>query len=232
MLTENRFGKYLFYAIGEILLVVIGILIAVEVNNWNEKRKDSKLELEILTGIKNDLEANIISLNTSISADSLVVVYAERLIEILKNETSEYDESMDKYFGGVENWSPMHPNKLAYTNLQSIGLSIISNDIIRSKIVQLFDETYLLQEDKEKIMIELFSNGISVNHRFLETREDTFKKRPNDFQALKTELEFKNYLTHTRGIRKQLLSVTENIVKRSTIELRNQINEEILRLEK
>lgn len=232
MLTENRFGKYLLYAIGEILLVVIGILIALEVNNWNEKRKDSKLELEILTGIKNDLEANIISLNTSISADSLVVVYAERLIEILKNETSEYDESMDEYFGGVENWLPMHPNKLAYTNLQSIGLSIISNDTIRSKIVQLFDETYLLQEDKEKIMIEMFSNGISVYHRFLETREDTFKKRPNDFQFLKTEPEFENYLTHTRGIRKQLLFVTENIVKRSTIELRNQINEEILRLEK
>ena len=39
MLTENKFGKYVFYAIGEIILVVVGILIALQINNWNEKEK-------------------------------------------------------------------------------------------------------------------------------------------------------------------------------------------------
>ena len=40
MLTENKFGEYFTYAVGEILLVVIGILIALFINNWNEKRKE------------------------------------------------------------------------------------------------------------------------------------------------------------------------------------------------
>ncbi|MFT7066002.1 MAG: hypothetical protein ACJAUO_001580, partial [Sediminicola sp.] len=51
MLTENKFSKYLLYAIGEIILVVIGILIALSINNWNENRKESNLELEILSGL-------------------------------------------------------------------------------------------------------------------------------------------------------------------------------------
>ena len=48
MLTENKFSKYLIYAIGEIILVVIGILIALQINNWNELRKDNITEKEIL----------------------------------------------------------------------------------------------------------------------------------------------------------------------------------------
>ncbi len=46
LLTENRFTKYSLYAIGEVFLVVIGILIALQINNWNESRKhDKKLQV-------------------------------------------------------------------------------------------------------------------------------------------------------------------------------------------
>ena len=48
MLTQNRFGRYLFYAIGEIILVIIGILIALQINNWNERRKT---EAELQSGL-------------------------------------------------------------------------------------------------------------------------------------------------------------------------------------
>ena len=48
LLTENKFGKYLFYALGEIILVVIGILIALSINNWNEGQQHKKEEQRIL----------------------------------------------------------------------------------------------------------------------------------------------------------------------------------------
>tara|TARA_B100000795_G_C22750722_1_gene419308 strand:- start:690 stop:872 length:183 start_codon:yes stop_codon:yes gene_type:complete len=48
LLTENNFGKYFIYAIGEIILVVIGILIAIQINNWNDSQKDSYRETKIL----------------------------------------------------------------------------------------------------------------------------------------------------------------------------------------
>ncbi len=58
-LTENKFSKYLIYSIGEIFLVVIGILIALQVNNLNEDRKERKVEIrllnELITGLSNDL---------------------------------------------------------------------------------------------------------------------------------------------------------------------------------
>lgn len=58
LLKENRFSKYLLYAIGEIILVVIGILIALQINNWNEENKSNKKEEQYLTQLLNDFETN------------------------------------------------------------------------------------------------------------------------------------------------------------------------------
>ena len=58
LLAENRFSKYLLYAVGEILLVVIGILIALQVNNWNEERKEAIQEERFLEGLHNEFLKN------------------------------------------------------------------------------------------------------------------------------------------------------------------------------
>src|SRR5210317_1021130 len=62
LMNENKTGKYLKYAIGEIVLVVIGILIALSINNWNEDRKNRIYEKralkELLTSLKKDAELN------------------------------------------------------------------------------------------------------------------------------------------------------------------------------
>lgn len=58
LLTENKFSKYLLYAIGKIVLVVIGILLSLQINNWNEKRKQlaysQELMLELIEDVKNN----------------------------------------------------------------------------------------------------------------------------------------------------------------------------------
>ena len=61
LLVENRFNKYLLYASGEIILVVIGILIALQINNWNEKRSTEKHFQKILIEMRKDLETDIIN---------------------------------------------------------------------------------------------------------------------------------------------------------------------------
>ena len=59
LLTENKFSKYLLYAIGEIILVVIGILIALQINNWNDNRK-SRIKIDqILKNVREELALNI-----------------------------------------------------------------------------------------------------------------------------------------------------------------------------
>src|SRR5690606_840747 len=64
LLMENKTGKYLKYALGEIVLVVIGILIALSINNWNENRKIRIAEIEILQNLKTELQLNLEALKT------------------------------------------------------------------------------------------------------------------------------------------------------------------------
>jgi len=64
LIQENKMGKYFKYAIGEILLVVIGILIALQINNWNENRKQNIERQQLITSLLEDFEytkANIIN---------------------------------------------------------------------------------------------------------------------------------------------------------------------------
>ena len=63
LLTENKSSKYLIYAIGEIILVVIGILIALSINNWNESRKKKETLYNIYTIIKQDLETDLLNID-------------------------------------------------------------------------------------------------------------------------------------------------------------------------
>lgn len=66
LLVENKTGKYFKYAIGEIVLVVIGILIAVSINNWNENRKQNQSIKISIHSLKNDLKKDTIQLKMSI----------------------------------------------------------------------------------------------------------------------------------------------------------------------
>ena len=59
LVTDNRFGKYLLYAIGEIVLVVIGILLALQINTWNEERKFRAQQYSLLRDLSADLQANL-----------------------------------------------------------------------------------------------------------------------------------------------------------------------------
>ncbi len=60
LLTENKFSKYLLYAIGEIVLVVIGILIALSLNNWNGDQKRSQQELDLMAEMRENLSNDLV----------------------------------------------------------------------------------------------------------------------------------------------------------------------------
>jgi len=67
MLTENKLSKYLLYAIGEIILVVIGILIALQINNWNQDKQQQKILNNIYATIKADLQQDILNIDEIIT---------------------------------------------------------------------------------------------------------------------------------------------------------------------
>ena len=93
LLSENKLSKYLIYAIGEIILVVIGILIALSINNWNSERQNDIRRTFYLEGIRNDLINDTIFINRLIpsyevgyddfnSLDSLVRINSDSIFKI------------------------------------------------------------------------------------------------------------------------------------------------------
>ena len=91
LLSEGKTGKYFKYAIGEIILVVIGILIALSLNNWNEKRKSNNLLKIYKANIITELNQDLVDLN---KADSLIDVRAKSIENYFEYYNSEYP-SMD-----------------------------------------------------------------------------------------------------------------------------------------
>ena len=90
LIMKNKTSKYFKYAIGEIVLVVIGILLALQINNWNENRKNAVKETQLLMSFKKDLEENIIELervikkskNTSSKADSILMLQKKEIEDV------------------------------------------------------------------------------------------------------------------------------------------------------
>ena len=88
MLTENKFSTYLIYAIGEIVLVVIGILIALSINNWNENNKNSKQESQILLQLKEEYQENLTEIDLKISMRKEMLDASSRLLAYYDNSKS------------------------------------------------------------------------------------------------------------------------------------------------
>ena len=78
---ENKTSKYFKYAIGEIVLVVIGILIALQINNWNENHKLKKEEIKLLNTFVKELESNIAIIDTTIRDNDTILKISSRYLK-------------------------------------------------------------------------------------------------------------------------------------------------------
>lgn len=131
LLSENKFGKYLTYAIGEIVLVVIGILIALQINNWNENKKQqaeiTDIYKQIVLDLDNDIDefSNVIKYYDSIKPVYDAVLSDTRTIDLL-------DEGLSRLMAG----GPI-------TNMNKGGIerlkSIASKDSLSLYLIDLYD---------------------------------------------------------------------------------------------
>jgi len=136
MITENKFTKYILYAIGEIVLVVIGILIALAINNNNGERKTRTKELNYLSGIKSDLNLNLIELKTFITTREISVRSAETVLDFFNNKKEVVLDEFNLNSLNVQIWYPFKKNDNTYQELINSGnLAIISNDSIKDILI-------------------------------------------------------------------------------------------------
>jgi hypothetical protein len=121
LLMENKFSKYLFYAIGEIILVVIGILIALSINNWNQDRIEHKETKVLLGNLSLDIEENIKNLKDQQNLFKIRKDWADFILKSLDDQKVE-DSTMFitaiTRVGWIMDYSQMLPT---YTEIISSG---------------------------------------------------------------------------------------------------------------
>lgn len=169
LLSENKFSKYLLYAIGEIVLVVIGILIALQINNWNEGRKSIKSTELLLTQVRKELVFNITKANNIISTyrekDSLVY-------RILNKEVSFADyKSNPAYFGILLGQEAVEISNDAFLNLINSQGNFTNEE---DTIIAYLKELYGANKKRVDITDEITKENVLDNHKNLKNEKEWY----------------------------------------------------------
>jgi len=138
MADDNKPIKYMRYAIGEILLVVIGILIALSINNWNENRKLRNQELKYIENLRTDIELNIAEINQYLDTRTSSIESANKVIEYYEGKPLSDLNDLNFHATNVYIWQKFTLHDNTYQELVNSGnLTIISNDSIKTGLLDL-----------------------------------------------------------------------------------------------
>ena len=217
---SRKIRNYLAYSIGEIILVVIGILIAVYINNWDLNQLKQDNGVKALKIVKRDLQTEKYVLESFKKRYSYTRKY---LIDILYNNKTDNLDSLKFHFGPYVHYKM----NSEYISLKSSGkLNLISNSKLRSKLVNFYEVYYSIYkelEDEHKFFIDKRVNDYFFNQfpsdtsnfvdsKFVKSKlnDQTFKK------ILDQQITSLQYITENFYIEK-----IDELIKIITEELKN-----------
>ncbi|MBT8377185.1 MAG: hypothetical protein KJO22_09965 [Bacteroidia bacterium] len=240
LLTENKFSKYLIYAIGEIVLVVIGILIALQINNWNENRKLNQTENKILTAIQQDLLKTLKDVEDDTHLNELSLKSAINIQRFL-DEQLEFNDSLVLDFEIASFDYKLYDLQAGYKSLQSKGIETISNEELRNRIVFFYESSVPFLKRSENppklfnsLLFPYYQKNFMVNdnknikinfgHSHLDVKyaDNTLAGFiPINEEFIKNDPEFRIIIREVIYNRRQVLS----LYKRELTDLRNLVND-------
>ncbi len=155
LLKENKIGSYLKYAIGEIILVVIGILIALSINTWNSGRQEKLEELNILKALKADFLQSKVNVESTNINQTRVVNYNSNLLKVLiENDQTLNPDTLGKYLyrGALSYWK-VKPTNGTYDALISSGKTgLLKNPKLNRLLAEYAAELKYGFEDEQESM--------------------------------------------------------------------------------
>ncbi|MCJ7466568.1 MAG: DUF6090 family protein [Maribacter sp.] len=228
LVTENKFSKYLLYATGEIVLVVIGILIALTINNWNEKRKLKGEEIKLLKEMKSalisDKEDIISNIEEHLSAARSCAIILECIVNKLP-----YNDSLDFHFANSLNTTRFSHTSGSYETLKIKGPDLIENDSLRILLGDYYDKWVGYQFDLQNSSLQNFNSAKERQFELFKSGRFWDKIEPIDYDLLVKNNYYKSWLTFTLGERQweaenfqnlnikieKLLELIDNEIKRN-----------------
>lgn len=186
-LLQDKNSKYLKYAIGEIVLVVIGILIALQINTWNEKRKASDEEIKILKALQADFKVSKKRIEETIIMQKKVLTNSQILIGIYERKNPKEQLYFDTHLDSLDylvayglSWYRAEPVTGAYNSLISAGkVDLIQDEKLRHLLAQFIADFESGFEDQESTMLLLDKLQDEIAHFALKITSNYFRKRYN-----------------------------------------------------
>ena len=225
LLNEGKTSKYVKYAIGEIILVVIGILIALQINNWNENRKTKKFEHEILTLIDQNLEQDASLISIELSKGKLANELTDRLLKQVAQQN--YNDSLNQWMGKIISFERFKSQSSAFEVLKAKGIENISNKELQIALISYYDEIlFKLYESLNDVLGSFNNDWIPLaksefsDFKFLEYCVPIDSKK--FFESPSSIILFKLYKDNRTGEVRQMESALAKIS-----EIRNLIKEDL-----
>jgi hypothetical protein len=205
-IDEGNFKRYLIYAIGEILLVMIGILLALQVNNWNENKKDRKVESKLLIELKENLNVNQDRLQDEILKEQSSIAAINLVVDHIDNQ-QPYHDSLNTHFRQAFQAYDIVLSSSAFEAIKSRGFEIIDSDSLRKAVIDLFDVTYSnLISETVRLENQFWpSSVLPVLHKHFRWYGNNIKTV--DYEALVNDKTYINMITMRRHFRE--LAVVE-----------------------
>ena len=198
--NDNQFLKYSRYAIGEIVLVVIGILIALQINNWNENRKDRKKEEIYITNIQRDLKAQLVILDRATRGEfSSYENLSNAQKSFHKNNGFVVNTKNLSEISAINDRFTFNIVDTALEEIKSSGnLDIIQKSTVKDSLLKYYDELRLsaqiiasnnIQNDNAALanslnLISVTGDNSEMFANFNSGIGDTFQKVPNNILEL------------------------------------------------
>ena len=148
LIMENKTSKYVKYALGEIVLVVIGILIALQLNNWNAGQKAAREELKLLQEMRHNLASDLEDCFWNIEKQAELSLTNRAVLRHLEERTPFHD-SLRAYYGNLVYSTTQKRNMATYDHLKAKGIDLIQNDSLRRNITAVYSERYYYIERQE-----------------------------------------------------------------------------------
>jgi hypothetical protein len=164
MIKENKVSKYLLYAIGEIILVVIGILFALQINNANEYRKERLKAKVYIEKIIRDLEADKINLNELIQSAETVKNEIELYFDYFEKSNSTLDNLIDSAKHVRSALNRYLPINHTFKEMQSSGNMTLLSDNQKFDLINLTNQQEFFQIIIEKTISDIFVEHQNVRN--------------------------------------------------------------------
>jgi hypothetical protein len=198
LIDSGSARKYILYAIGEIALVVIGILIALQINNWNEWRKDRVKEKEVLEDVLKNLIRNNEIIRSSLNMMDGFDKSSEIVLWTIREKKPYVDSLNAHFFHSTRSGGLLFPlSTEGYESYKNSGFDIIQSKLLKDQILKLFEVTYKTIKEKTQWTMDMVVVYDEYFHSiFTAVKRDEYI--PIDYEALLNDLRYQGLIVNIK----------------------------------